>query len=399
MTQASATPAQQPIRVAEPLSTSLRRGVPLVWATGSDASATALLGWGERLRVTASGPERFADLQRAFAAYAETRTDHPIAFVTVAFADDSAATSVLIVPEVTGRWAEGHLTTDGPVPEPRAACEFEEVDLQPGRLTREGYRRAVAEAVRRIGAGEVDKVVLARDLEASASGPLDVPALLTRLHDENPACWTFHVDGMVGASPEMLVAVTGRRVRSQVLAGSAPVTGDVHADDRTATRLVASAKDHAEHHYAAASVRDALAAVADVATSDPAVVRLPRIMHLATDIAGSLRTPHSALQVAGLVHPSAAVCGTPTPDAAALLAELEGFDRGRYAGPVGWVDAAGDGEFALALRCGQISDDGTAIRLFAGGGIVAGSVPTTELAETARKFLPMYEALSPVDRP
>ncbi len=122
-------------------------------------------------------------------------------------------------------------------------------------------------------------------------------------------------------------------------------------------------------------------------------------MHLATDISGTLREPHSALALAGIVHPSAAVCGTPTDVAFRVIAELEGFDRGRYAGPVGWVDARGDGEFVIALRCGQVTADGTAIRLFAGGGIVAGSVPSDELAETARKFLPMYEALSPVDRP
>ena len=240
---------------------------------------------------------------------------------------------------------------------------------------------------------------MARDLVATAPQPLDLPALLDRLQRANTASWTFHVDGLVGSSPEMLVAVRGNRVRSQVLAGSAPVTGDVHADDVTATRLAASAKDHAEHAYAARSVAERLASLGEVATRDPQVKRLPRIMHLATDIAGTLREAHSALEVAGVVHPSAAVCGTPTDVAFGVIAELEGFDRGRYAGPVGWVDAAGDGEFVIALRCGQLDEEGTTIRLFAGGGIVAGSVPNDELAETARKFLPMYEALSPVDRP
>ena len=105
------------------------------------------------------------------------------------------------------------------------------------------------------------------------------------------------------------------------------------------------------------------------------------------------------LSVVEAVHPSAAVCGTPTPVAAALLRRLEGFDRGRYAGPVGWIDAAGNGTFAIALRCGQLEDEGRSVRLYAGGGIVAGSDPSAELAETAQKFLPVYEALSPLARP
>ena len=313
---------------------------------------------------------------------------------------------MLIVPELLGTWRDGVLlvrpnTTGATADLPPVGDQgvFEELDLRPGTLTREGFRRAVAAAVERLRVGDLEKVVLARDLEATASRPLDVPALLTRLQRANPESYTFHVDGMVGSSPELLVAVEGPHVRSQALAGSAPVSGDVTVDDVTATRLAASGKDHAEHAYAAASVAERLATLATVRRSDPHVIRLPRIMHLATDLTAELRSPASALAVAGVLHPSAAVCGTPTALAASVLAELEGFDRGRYAGPVGWLDASGDGEFAIALRCGQVSPEGTGIRLFAGGGIVAGSDPSEELAETARKFLPMYEALSPVDRP
>ena len=395
------------MRVIEPFATSLRRGTPLVWATGAGDGLAATLGWGEAFRAVSTGPDRFAELDAAFDRWAATRPpgSNPVAFTTVAFADDSAATSVLVVPALLGRWSHGTLEvtrqgdTPESLPEPTDPPEFEELELLPGRLTRQRYRNAVATAVERIRAGEVEKVIVARDLVATAPQPLDLPALLDRLQRANTASWTFHVDGLVGSSPEMLVAVRGNRVRSQVLAGSAPVTGDVHADDVTATRLAASAKDHAEHAYAARSVAERLASVGEVATRDPQVKRLPRIMHLATDIAGTLREAHSALEVAGVVHPSAAVCGTPTDVAFGVIAELEGFDRGRYAGPVGWVDAAGDGEFVIALRCGQLDEEGTTIRLFAGGGIVAGSVPNDELAETARKFLPMYEALSPVDRP
>lgn len=446
---ASVLPA--PRTITEPLEDSIGRGLPLLWATGVGPSRRAMLGWGEAFRATAQGPGRFAELDAAFAAYlsglaprpdavaalngvpnpldgdphpldgvphaldgvphsADPRLGHPsppVAFVTAAFADDSAAESVLIVPALLGRWADGVLTVAGNAPVPTAIelppigepAEFEELDVRPGTLSREGFRRAVAAAVERLAGGELEKVVLARDLEAAADDPLDVPALLTRLQQANPQSYTFHVDGMVGSSPELLAAVEGNHVRSQALAGSAPVTGVVADDDVTATRLAASGKNHAEHIYAAESVAEKLGTVAHVQHSDPHVIRLPRIMHLATDISGELYEPATALAVAGVVHPSAAVCGTPTELAAAVLAELEGFDRGRYAGPVGWLDASGDGEFAIALRCGQVSADGTSIRLFAGGGIVAGSDPSDELAETARKFLPMYEALSPVDRP
>ena len=396
------------VGVQEPFATSLRRGLPLVWVTGAGEDLTAMLGWGEAFRASARSINRFHLLDRAFSEWAATLPAgaNPVAFATCAFADDSSAESVLIVPALLGRWSGGVLTvapngvpTDARLPRPSEPHEFEELELLPGTLTRQRYRQAVQAALNRIDDGEVEKVVVARDLFASSPDPLDIPALVARLHEANTASWTFHVDGLVGASPEMLIARAGNRARSQVLAGSAPVTGDVGTDDVTATRLAASAKDHAEHAYAARSVAERLATVADVSTRDPQVKRLSRIMHLATDITGTLLDDHSALALAGIVHPSAAVCGTPTDAAFRVIAELEGFDRGRYAGPVGWVDAAGDGEFVIALRCGQVTDDGTGIRLFAGGGIVAGSVPSDELAETARKFLPMYEALSPVDRP
>ncbi|WP_342372974.1 chorismate-binding protein [Propioniciclava soli] len=392
-------------RRREPFATSVRRGVPLVWATGAGDDLTALLGWGERFRATAAGPDRFATLAREFRRFAAAADADPhelVAFVTLTFAAESAEASTLIVPEVVGRWAGGVLTTaEDVLPEPSAPAEFEELDVRPGQLSREAYRRAVAEAVRRISGGEVAKVVLARDLEAVAPDPVDVPAVVARLQEANPEAWTFHVDGLVGASPELLVALHEGRVRSRVLAGSAPVTGDPDADAAAAAALAASPKDRAEHAFAARSVVDPLAQVADVTAAGPAVLRQPRIWHLATDVSGTLHPGSTlgVLELAGLVHPTAAVCGAPTDVAAALLAELEGFDRGRYAGPVGWVDAAGDGEFALALRCGQVAPDGRSVRLFAGGGVVAASSPSAELAETAQKFLPMYEALSPVARP
>ncbi len=400
------TGAARATSVAESFSTSLRRGRPLLWATGEGDGLTALLGWGERLRVDAFGPDRFATLASAFADFVAGQPDVDprtlVAFVTVTFSEDSEAASTLIVPRTLGRWSSGVLSLDADavVPEPSAPLDdFEEMDLDRGTLTRQGFRGAVAEAIRRIDAGDVAKVVLARDLEASAPDPIDLTAVLGRLQQANPQAWTFHVDGLIGASPELLVRRRGLRVESQALAGSAAVTGDHDATERAARALAASGKDRAEHAFAAQSISTRLSTLGTVEVSAPHVRRWPRIMHLATNVTATLREPHSALDIAGLLHPSAAVCGWPTAAAASLIAELEGFDRGRYAGPVGWMDATGDGEFAIALRCGQASADLRAVRMFAGGGIVAGSDPNAELAETATKFLAMYEALSPVARP
>jgi menaquinone-specific isochorismate synthase len=393
------------LAIREPLTTSLRRGTPLVWASGDGRERRALLGWGERFRAAARGPQRFAQLSAAFREHVEaTRRDGgaaPLAFVTVTFAADSAVDSVLVVPEVVGRWHLGQLEIPaaGEVPEPSEPAEFEELDFRAGSLTREQYRRAVARAVGLIEGGEVEKIVVARDLEAVATHPIDLSAVLARLQYANPESWTFHVDGMFGSSPELLAAVHGRSVHSRVLAGSAPVTGRPDADAAAAAGLLASGKDRIEHEFAARSVAERLGRVAEVMTSEAEVLRLPTIMHLATELTGTLARDLSALDVAALVHPSAAVCGTPSDRAAELITELEGLDRGRYAGPVGWVDADGNGQFAIALRSGQLAADRCSVRLFAGGGIVDGSVPNEELAETAQKFLPMYQALSPVARP
>lgn len=384
------------------LELTLRRGTPLLWAHGAGSDAEATLGWGEAFRIEARGPERIAELSEAFRDLAAERDLPPstIAFATATFAADSAMPSVLIVPEVIGRWRDDALElrpnvpgAELTIPEPGAALSERQLTFDSGDLTRTAYRAAVERAVALLDAGEADKIVLARDLRVRADEPLDVAGILTQLAAANPSAWTFRVDGMVGASPEMLIEVHQGAVHSRVLAGSAPVRGNAAMDDAAATALMSSGKDRVEHEYAARSVSARLAPIAKVRVSTPGLVRLPTIMHLATDISGSLNEPLSALDVVARVHPSAAVCGTPTERAAELIAELEGFDRGRYAGPVGWVDAAGNGEFAIALRCGQLDADGRGIRLFAGGGIVTGSRPEAELAETAQKFLPMQNAL------
>jgi menaquinone-specific isochorismate synthase len=209
-------------------------------------------------------------------------------------------------------------------------------------------------------------------------------------------CWTFHVDGMFGATPEMLVRRERGLVTSRVLAGTIRRTGDDDRDLALAATLARSSKDLEEHEYAVRSVADALEPHCSSMNvpEAPFVLHLPNVMHLATDVAGVVHdaTTVSSLQLAASLHPSAAVGGTPTADAVRLIDEIEGMDRGRYAGPVGWMDTNGDGDWAIALRSAEI--DGNTVRLFAGCGIVADSDPEAELAEAQAKFVPVRDSLT-----
>jgi len=254
----------------------------------------------------------------------------------------------------------------------------------------------VADAVHRINAGALEKVVLARDLVATAAAPIDVRWPLARLSETYPMCWTFHVDGMFGATPEMLVRRERGLVTSRVLAGTIRRTGDDGRDLTLAATLARSSKDLEEHEYAVRSVADALEPHCSSMNvpEAPFVLHLPNVMHLASDVAGVIHdaTTVSSLQLAASLHPSAAVGGTPTVDAVRLIAEIEGMDRGRYAGPVGWMDTTGDGEWGIALRSAEISGD--TVRLFAGCGIVADSDPEAELAEAQAKFVPVRDSLT-----
>ena len=258
------------------------------------------------------------------------------------------------------------------------------------------WEMVVDQAVTRIGAGELEKVVLARDLVATADADIDVRWPLRRLSEQYEMCWTFHVDGLFGATPEMLVRRERGLVTSRVLAGTIRRTGDDEHDLALAGQLARSSKDLEEHEYAVRSVAESLAPhcssmnVPEV----PFVLHLPNVMHLATDVAGVVHDSDGAtvLELAAALHPSAAVGGTPTKVAVEMIAEIEGMDRGRYAGPVGWMDSDGDGEFGIALRSAEIA--GKRVRLFAGCGIVADSDPEAELAEAQAKFLPVRDALA-----
>jgi menaquinone-specific isochorismate synthase len=258
------------------------------------------------------------------------------------------------------------------------------------------WQRSVSDAVERIGRGEVDKVVLARDIVATSTKELDTRSILNRLAGRYGECWAFLVDGMIGATPELLVRRRGDMVTSRVLAGTVRRGKDHDTDANLAEALLASDKDQEEHEYAVSSVAQALAThCTDLSVPDePRLLRLANVQHLATDINGRLADEVPVLSLAASLHPTAAVCGTPTERAAKVISALEGMDRGRYAGPVGWMDSHFDGELGIALRCGEIDgDDPHRIRLFAGCGIVAGSDPVSELAESNAKLEPMRYAL------
>jgi len=378
-----------------------------------------LAGWGEVVRFRTRGPDRIAEAERSWAGLVEHAVVRdevglpgcgPVAFGSFSFAPGSRAGGVLVVPEMVlghrgDRWwltsigMGAVLPRPGMLPDVPAPSSPGEVTFADGALTGPQWEAVVAEALRRIEGGALDKVVLARDLEARTRYPVDPRWVLLRLAERYPECWTFSVDGLLGATPELLLRREKGLVTSRVLAGTIRRTGDDEHDLANAASLARSSKDREEHEYAVQSVAEALAphCTSTNVPDAPFVLHLANVMHLATDVTGVLADLQtSSLGLAAALHPSAAVCGTPTAAAAALIGELEAMDRDRYAGPVGWMDAAGDGEWGIALRCGRMAArDARRMRLFAGCGIVTGSDPQAEVAESAAKLVPMRDALAP----
>jgi menaquinone-specific isochorismate synthase len=377
---------------------------PLAWVRRGDG----LIGVGETATITVpAGPGRFGVAGRLFrglceASETEDRVGLPgcglVAFGSFTF-DAARSGSVVTIPRtVIGRRSGAAWVTTITAVGQREQVRDERppvpaAEPRGGGLAAAEWEQAVATAVRRIRAGALRKVVLARDLRVTAPAPIDVAAALKVLADRDPDCYVFACAGLVGATPELLIQREGRQIRSQVIAGTAARGSGPAEDAAMRAALAASVKETEEHRYAVESVSEALAPLCADVTVDaaPSVIRLADTHHLATAIRGRLSAPVPVLELAGLMHPTAAVCGTPPDTAMAVIKELEWMDRGRYAGPVGWMDAHGDGEWGLALHCGEIG--GYRARLFAGCGIVAGSDAAAELAEAKVKFQPMLRAL------
>ncbi|MEQ4567133.1 isochorismate synthase [Paenarthrobacter sp. CAP02] len=405
-----------------------------------------LVGFGELTRFSATGPERFLEadmwwrhliLEAEITDQVELPGTGPVAFGSFAFSKTSPHVSRLILPELVvgirdGRaWAtqltfdDGDLTEAGVLAsvdhwlsggEPNgedSAAGGSGVGLSPdavaadgylshGSLSEEAWMQAVADGVEEIRAGKLEKLVLARDVVATLPDGVNAAEVLRQLAARYRECWTYGVDGLVGATPEMLIQVEGRTAQARVLAGTLDrrdADGMDGSPMEYAERVLAgSEKQRHEHEIAIDSLTRQLAPFSEAMNShsEPFILELPNVWHLASDVKAELADIEghvpTCLALINALHPTAAVCGTPTLVAGALIRKLEHLDRGPYAGPVGWLDAAGNGEWGIALR-GAVIEDANTVRLYAGCGIVEGSQPEAELAETWAKFRPMLEAL------
>lgn len=404
---------------------------------------SGLVGIGRRLRLHARGEHRFHDLARQWdelvaAAVVDDRVSllgsGLVGFSAIAFAADSGVDSVIDVPEyILGRrdgrvWlthvgggddaaqsyapddrAEGSEVVDAQSDELVAGLQLTPTPLrdqrivtrEPGRVSPERFEEIVALATSRLRSPEAGerKIVLARDEVITSEDDIDVRTVLGRLNAEFPSTWTFLIAGLVGATPELLIGVEDGAVHSRVLAGTYRVQEDPEKEVADAREHLGGRKDSVEHSYAIDSLASTLGPVTDELHVDPEphLLQLANVIHLASDAHGRLSAHPdgsriSPFEVAHAVHPTAAVGGTPRARAMDLISRFEEMDRGRYAGPVGWVDGYGNGQFGIALRCGQL-EERNRIRLFAGAGIMPDSDPESERRETDAKFAPMRKAL------
>ena len=260
----------------------------------------------------------------------------------------------------------------------------------------EQYLAAVDTARSAVRDGWLTKAVIARQVRITSTDPIDVHAVLVRLQASFGSSYRYSVDGLIGASPELLVAVDGHTVRSHPLAGTAPRTGDPDTDRRLAATLVASTKDQIEHRVVIDMIHDTLLPWCSYLDwePEPSVIAVANVAHLATALEGRLGSPPpDVIELVRALSPTPALGGFPRDAALALIAAAEGFDRGRYGGAVGWVDGNGDGVWAVSIRCAEFTPDRRGATLTAGGGIVAESEPLAELAETQAKFQAMLSAI------
>ena len=375
-------------------------------------SGDGLMGFGEYKKIELTGEDRFEKAKAwwliQLSEFKIQNNVHgsgtgPILFGSFSF--DPNEKSILVIPEIIlGKKAgKSWVTWIGNDTQPNFSTISNslpsgEITWSNGALSESQWKDQVSFAVDSIKQNKLEKVVLARDQVAASTVAINTRGLLQRLEIEYPSTWLFLVDGLIGATPELLVRLSKSLVTSRVLAGTIRKTGNEDRDLALAASLAKSSKDLEEHEYAVRSVADALAPFCSSTNvpESPFVLHLSNVMHLATDVTGVLNDSAKQADIFTLIqqlHPSAAVCGTPTNAAKKFIIDFEKMNRERYAGPVGWIDANGDGEIAIALRCGQLSQDNKSIRIFAGCGVVAGSDPANELAESQAKLMPMRTAL------
>ena len=381
----------------------------LAWIRGGDG----LVGWGEFDRLEVTGSDRFEQMRLWWREHCAHFTIQdqvkkfgtgPVLFLSGAFDGDEP--SVAIIPKVVVGQRNGRtwITWFGDEPAPLLTSKnASEAPLNlswvGGAISPAQWEINVGKALARIHNGEISKVVLARDLIAQSDLPFDARHIMRKLSEKYGSTWIFAIDNLVGATPELLVRLNKGLVTSRILAGTIQRTGDDERDLALAASLARSSKDLEEHEYAVESVAQTLAPFCSSTNvpETPFVLHLSNVMHLATDVTGVLTdslAPADLFTVVRELHPSAAVCGTPRPAAQKAIREIELMSRGRYAGPVGWIDSKGEGEIGIALRCAQINNaNPREIRLFAGCGIVQGSDPAKEYAESQAKLLPIREAL------
>ena len=378
---------------------------PFTWVRNGEG----LVGWGVYAETTVKGADRFDVARKWWHEQLDTFEINnevhgagtgPVLFTSFAF--DQQEESRLVIPKVVvgiknqttwitwiGDENQPKLL-EKPVGGPLPKVTWREGDIN---LWKDQVRNAVAVIQR----DSLDKVVLAREIIADIDSPVDPRTVLRKLAKDYPGTWVYSNSGLIGATPELLIRLNNSMVVSRVLAGTISKTGDDSKDLALAASLARSSKDLEEHEYAVRSVAEALAPFCSSTNvpDAPFVLHLSNVMHLATDVTGAIKEGHKVIDIFSILsklHPSAAVCGTPTNAAADLIKQLEGINRGRYAGPIGWIDARGDGEQGLALRCGYLKDK--EVHAYAGCGIVSGSDAEHEAAESQAKLLPIINALS-----
>ena len=377
---------------------------PFTWVRNGEG----LVGWGVYAETTVVGAGRFEAARtwwhEQLDSFEINNEVHgagtgPVLFTSFAF--DQQEESRLVIPKVVvgiknqTTW----ITWIGDENQPKllekpAGTQLPKVTWRDNDI--DAWKKKVQSAVEVIRRDSLDKVVLAREIIADIDSPIDPRTVLRKLAKDYPGTWVYSNNGLIGATPELLIRLNNSMVVSRVLAGTISKTGDDSKDLALAASLARSSKDLEEHEYAVRSVADALAPFCSSTNvpDAPFVLHLSNVMHLATDVTGAIKEGHKIIDIFSILsklHPSAAVCGTPTNAAAELIKQFEGINRGRYAGPIGWIDARGDGEQGLALRCGYLKD--REVHAYAGCGIVAGSDAEHEAAESQAKLLPIINAL------